>query len=179
VEYIFESDRLRFRRMRESDLPFLMELDSDPAVMKYVDGRRPKSRDQIKATLARVLSRYEEWKDFGLWICELKSDGSVIGWFALKPLPGYSHIELGYRLLQKHWGHGYATEGGRRLLQYGFNVLKLNEIVAITDPQNQGSQKVLSKLGFLASGELNYRSPVEGKEEQVSFFRLSNKSCSP
>lgn len=176
MSYLFESNRLGFRKLQDTDLDFLFQLDSDPEVIRYVDGRHPKTIDEVRATLTRVMAKYAEWGAFGVWVAEVKAASDPIGWFALKPLPGFPDIELGYRLLRKNWNHGFATEGGRRLVDLGFDHLGLREIAAITDPDNAASQKVLMKLGFTHDGKRSYQSPVSDKVEQVDFFKLKKTS---
>ena len=75
-----------------------------------------------------------------------------IGWIGLWPIGFDSHftpaIEVGWRLLPEFWAQGYATEGAEASLQYGFDILKLDEIVSITVPANVRSKRVMEKLGM-------------------------------
>jgi RimJ/RimL family protein N-acetyltransferase len=61
-------------------------------------------------------------------------------------------IELGYRFAAHAWGIGLATEAARALIPYAFQTLALTEIIAVTDPDNHASQRVLAKLGFQNRG---------------------------
>ena len=175
---LFESSRRCFRKITEEDLEHLFQLDSDPEVVKYVDSRRPKTSEEVAQVLNRILCRDKEWEKaqiglgLGLWAAELKENGDFVGWFALKPLPGFPDIELGYRLLRAHWGSGPATEGGRRILARGFLELELPIIAAITDPANAGSQNVLRKLGFRFIGKREFQSPGGWPATAVDLFRL-------
>ena len=125
----------------------LFELHSDPEVMKYI---RPaeKTIEETKATLQRIISTNKYEQGLGLWICCLKSTGEFIGWFVLKDLDKTEDIEIGYRLLKKHWGNRYATEMSRELLKHGFEKLKLDKIVGATRFDNTPSQHVLEKIGL-------------------------------
>jgi RimJ/RimL family protein N-acetyltransferase len=119
MKTIVETERLRIREMRIEDYDNLYALDSDPEVMKFISNGKPMEAAAVRSVLERILARYEEWKVYGVWAAELKSSGEFVGWFALKPLPGTSEIEIGYRVLKKNWGEGYATEGAKELLRYG------------------------------------------------------------
>jgi [ribosomal protein S5]-alanine N-acetyltransferase len=145
---ILSTERLTLRRFHRKDLESLIELDSDPRVMRFIGNGKPKSRDEINHTLDRIIGRYEQLLGLGIWPAIRKDDNQFIGWFTLKPLPNIKDIEVGYRLLPKYWDHGFATEGTRALLQYGFQSLRISEIVAIVKKENIASKHVLEKCGF-------------------------------
>lgn len=174
MKLVAETERLRIRQMEMTDYDNLYALDSDTDVMKYISAGKTMTPEEVKNTLGRILARYDEWKVFGVWAAELKTTGEFIGWFSLKPLPGTTEIEIGYRLLKKHWSKGYATEGARKLLDYGFHTLNLKKIVAITNHNNQASKKVLEKIGLRYSGEVEYQSSLETSKNTVSWFELLN-----
>lgn len=81
-----------------------------------------------------------------------KSSCEIIGSCGFARPHGTQEIELGYRFARKHWGKGYATEITKAALQYGFQKLGFSEIIAMTDPQNLASQKILNKIGFTKRG---------------------------
>ncbi|HKK77630.1 MAG TPA: GNAT family N-acetyltransferase [Saprospiraceae bacterium] len=145
-----ETKRLRLRAPLRSDYPNILELGSDPEVMRYISNGKIQSPKEARADLERriELSRGRH----GYWIAEDRASATFIGWMALRPLSHTDHFELGYRFLRRHWGKGYATEAGQRLLQYAFHELKLTEVVAITLPENQASRRVMEKLGFQLKG---------------------------
>ncbi|MDX1667693.1 MAG: GNAT family N-acetyltransferase, partial [Saprospiraceae bacterium] len=118
----------------------------NPAVMRYITGGKTQNRQEAKRDLQRRMAL--AGKPLGYWITELESDRTFIGWTALKPLDGSNHTELGYRLLEEYWGCGYATEASRRILEYAFHELQLEEVVAVAVEENRASIKVMEKLGF-------------------------------
>jgi [ribosomal protein S5]-alanine N-acetyltransferase len=61
-------------------------------------------------------------------------------------------VEVGYRLRHDAWGQGFATEGARELVRYGFDTVGLLRIIGITDPDNLASQNVLRKCGLADAG---------------------------
>lgn len=161
MKYLFETQRLRYRPFTSSDFGNILELDSDPEVMKYINGGKPTTTAEVEATLKRVSARYLEFPGMGSYITELKSTGDFIGWHSLKPLPGTNEIEVGYRLLKRHWGKGYATEGARFFVQRGLKELNLPRVVAITAIENTASQSVLTKSGFSYINDRDFVYPNE------------------
>jgi RimJ/RimL family protein N-acetyltransferase len=168
-----ETDRLRLRPFTENDLQVLIDLDTDPEVMKYVGGVVT-DMEILKGILKKVMDRYQVLKDRGTWVAELKSTGEAIGWFTLRPQPQFQdETEVGYRLKKKFWNQGYATEGTKMLVQYGFEKLKLNKIVAFTHLENQKSQNVLMKSGLKKTGIIPnfFRDSIS--EEKMTLFEIS------
>jgi len=115
--------------------------------MRYFPGLTP--LDEIAATIPRLLERQLRWVNYGTWMADLKSTGENIGWFTLKPVPEYNDdYEVGYRLKTKFWNNGYATEGGKFLVNYGFQNLRLKKIIGLANPVNLASIRVLEKCGL-------------------------------
>lgn len=106
---------------------------------------------ETKAFLDRQLLHWEE-RGFGLWAAELKMTGEVIGYVGLA-VPSWLPevlpvVEVGWRLEPAHWGKGLATEGGKASLRHGFEVLGLDRIISICQPENTASVRVMQKLGM-------------------------------
>jgi hypothetical protein len=81
------------------------------------------------------------------------SDATFIGWCAVTRWnPDHRSASMGYCLAEAAWGHGYATEAARALLQWAFDTLDLNRVQAETDTRNVASARVLEKLGFIREG---------------------------
>lgn len=166
----FESERLTYRDFGADDFPLLRALDTDPEVMEHVSGGVPQPEVAIQASLARILARQSEWRDFGFWVAERRASGEPVGWFALKPLPGTDEIEVGYRLLRRHWNQGYATEGAARLVAYGLDELGLGRVVGIVNVGNLASRRVLEKAGLVRVDDREYRSGGGAAPRLVSWF---------
>lgn len=146
------TQRLKLRPFNENDLQNLIDLDQDPEVMKYLGGKIT-PLEEIKEALPRILAR--DWKTYGTWMADLIDTGENIGWFTLKPVPKLNdEYEVGYRLKKKHWGKGYATEGTKFLINYGFEKLNLPKIIGLTDLGNKASQHVLQKSGLVRKADI-------------------------
>lgn len=166
------TERINFRKFTPGDFENLLRLDGDPQVMKHIGNGSPSNPERTREVLKTIITRYNEWKTFGLWAAELKSDSSFIGWFALKPLPQSENVEVGYRLLREHWGKGYATEGAKKLIEYGFTKCGLEKIVAITHPENESSKKVLRKCGLIEDGTIPNPFSKDDPPHEVCYFEI-------
>ena len=151
MQVFLETERLLLRRFTEDDVDNLCDLDSDPAVMRFINGGTPTPRDVIQnEMLPRFLSYYERFAGFGFWAAIEKSSGDIP---RLVPFPVAGRqppdeIELGYRLRRAAWGKGYGTEGSRALIRKGFTELGVRRVVASTYQDNIGSQRVMQKSGL-------------------------------
>lgn len=147
---VLETERLTLREFTRDDANLLVELDSDPDVMRFLTGGEPTTREYIEEKmLPTLLEDYGRFPGFGIWAADA-TDTGFVGWFELRPAndspPG--EVVLGYRLRQAAWGRGYATEGGRALLHRGFDELGVRTVVAETMAVNTGSRRVMEKLGL-------------------------------
>src|SRR6185312_11135053 len=107
VKVFLETERLRLRRLEQDDVEHLVELDSDPQVMRFINGGRATTRCEIEnEVLPAFLGHYERYGGLGFWGVEEKSTGRFVGWFHLRPAEGApaGEAELGYRLLRSAWG---------------------------------------------------------------------------
>ncbi|HEX3175532.1 MAG TPA: GNAT family N-acetyltransferase [Methylomirabilota bacterium] len=153
---MMQTRRLRLRRLRPGDEADLITLDSDPEVMRWVGS--PAGVKSPQETAERARQRIgTDHGPMGFWALETRADDRFCGLGALIRMPDGADVELAYRLHRRAWGQGYATEAGAALLDYAFATLALPRVVAVTYPDNRGSQRVLDKLGFTRHGIIDYR----------------------
>lgn len=155
-----ETPRLRLRELQATDAAGMFELDSDPQVHRYLGNQPVQTLAQSQEIIAFVRRQYQE-NGIGRWAVEHKETGEFLGWAGLKlirePLNGHVNFyEVGYRLIRRHWGHGYATEAARASMAYGFSVLQQPMLYAIADMQNLASRAVLAKVGFRHLSEFEH-----------------------
>ena len=147
-----QTERLVLRRFTADDADLLIELDSDPAVMRYLTGGEPTAPTVVRELyLPGILGAYERWGgNLGVFAAHEKDGGAFIGWFCLRPERGgpTDEVELGYRLRREAWGNGYATEGSRGLLRKAFVELDVRLVWGETMFANLPSQKVMEKVGM-------------------------------
>ena len=163
-----ETARLILRPRSIDDLDACVAMDLDPLVHRYIFERAPEPVAHRNAVKARMSGG---WPPVGgYWMVARKDAPGDLGWCGLFPLENTGQIELAYRYVQAAWGQGIATEAARAVLDYGFGVLKLDPIVAVTHPENAGSKRVLTKLGF------RYQGAATHYNRRVSAFRLFRAS---
>ena len=144
--------RLDFREFAGTDADDLWRLDQDPGVMRYINGGKPSTRAQVAARMRLLPRVYRLYPGLGTWRASRRDTGAYIGWFTLKYIPDTVEVEVGYRLARTAWGLGFATEGARELVRYGFDTVGLHRIIGITHPGNKASQNVLGKCGLAPAG---------------------------
>ncbi len=148
-----ETERLILRPFRMEDVPEWYLIHQDPEVTRYTGDGGVISQEEVERRIREhVLRDYEKY-GFGRWVVIHKEDDCIIGFTGLKYLPDMNVVDLGYRFAKKYWRQGIATEACTTALDFGFNQLELETIVAYIIPANIGSQKVLEKLGFSYVGE--------------------------
>jgi RimJ/RimL family protein N-acetyltransferase len=165
VNLELETDRLLLRPLVENDWEMALETFMDPEVMKFVAdvGSEEALAEEMKTAIRRGAGGR-----IGVWCVLQRETGEKLGTAILLPLPieeddtdwslvqedryPDADIEVGYILKRSAWGNGYATEACRRLVQFAFEETELDEIVAVTDPRNAASQKVLRKCGLRDEG---------------------------
>ncbi|HXZ57985.1 MAG TPA: GNAT family N-acetyltransferase [Gaiellaceae bacterium] len=170
MQLFLETERLRLRRFTGDDIENLVALDSDPEVMRFINGGRATPRDEIENdVLPAFLGHYERYAGFGFWAAEEKSTGRFVGWFHFRPAQGAppGEVELGYRLRRSAWGKGYATEGSRALIGKGFAELGVERVVAFGMVVNVASTRVMEKAGlrFVRIFRQPWPDYIEGEEE--------------
>ena len=149
---VFETERLVVRQLRPDDLDDFAALTGDPRVVRYMDDRRPLSRERTRQWIDISLANYRErgWGCFGV---AAKPGDRLIGFagFARPPeRPGV--VELIYAFAPETWGRGYATEVAGALVAFGFDRCGLTRIEATVDPANEASKRVLEKIGMTYEG---------------------------
>ncbi|MET7282633.1 GNAT family N-acetyltransferase [Kribbella sp. NPDC005582] len=161
-----ESERLRLRQFTVDDLELLVELDSDPEVMRFLTGQ-PTPRSEVEdVVLPRMLKVYDEHPGLGTFAAEEKTSGAFVGWFGLQPTADPTAVDVGYRLSRTAWGKGYATEGTRMLIDYAFTELKVDRVIADTMAVNHRSRAVMRRSGlrFVRLWHEHFDDPLPGTE---------------
>ncbi len=143
-----ETNRLIFRHYQESDKTNLVALFTNDRVMEFVDNGV--MSEESAEILWRKLTEYFYPKGINtIYGVFEKSDGRYLGHTAIRPRPSYpAEWEISYILKTEEWGKGYATEIGRRLIEFGLDELNLQTVYATVDIENNGSLHVLEKIGM-------------------------------
>lgn len=143
---MLETERLILRPMDINDIESVFQMRRDDAVMRFI--REPViSRNEAADWINLISSR---WAKDKIGFCSLieKESGKFAGWCGLWQLKESGEIEVGYAVAKKFWGKGYASESAEAFLDYGFNNLNLEKIVAVARPENTASRRVMEKIGM-------------------------------
>ena len=150
-----DSERLTFARATASDIDLMVELDSDPAVMKYINGGKPTSREEMENVYLPRLAQYDNAeKGWGMWKVSLKDSEDFLGWILIRPMdffsdnPKYHDIEIGWRFKQSTWGKGYGTEAAKAVKDIIAAQPEVEYISAIALEGNSASINIMKKLGL-------------------------------
>ena len=151
MQVYLETARVVLRRFTAADVDHLVDLDSDPEVMRFLTGGTPTPRAVIEhEILPAYLGYYARGDRYGYWAAIEKATGAFLGWFHFRPAAGAApdEPELGYRLRRAAWGQGYGTEVARALIRKGFTELGVRRVVASTYEHNRASRRVMEKAGM-------------------------------
>lgn len=143
---MFETDRLFLRPMDETDTDAVFAMRSDADVMRFIRPLQTEKRD-AESWINLVSSRWETEK-IGFCAVIEKTSNRFIGWCGLWRLKETDEIEVGYALFKEFWGRGFASEAAAACLTYGFDQLGLEKIVAVANPDNRNSRRVMEKIGM-------------------------------
>jgi [ribosomal protein S5]-alanine N-acetyltransferase len=148
-----ETERLLLREILPEDESGFFELDANPEVHRFLGNKPVKSMDEVRAYIKLIRQQYEDY-GIGRWAVVEKKDNQFIGWAGLKyitqPINNnrLHYYDIGYRLNQKYWGLGYATEAAIIARDYAFDTMKLDAIYGCTHIDNHVSRHILEKIGL-------------------------------
>jgi len=133
--------------MTRDDQALMEELLGDPDVMRYYPA--PKTSEQVERWIESTLRHYSE-HGYALWVLERLEDGAFIGECGLiwQTVEGERMLEVGYHLLPRYQGKGYATEAARACAEFASNQLGVTHLIAMINPQNEPSRRVAERIGM-------------------------------
>ena len=175
--------RLRLRSWQPADAEPFAILNADPRTVQYVPG--PLSRRDSDAFLDRIEAHFRA-EGFGLWALEVPGVTPFAGFVGLNVPRFAAHfvpcVEIGWRLAPDYWGRGYATEGARAALGFGFDRLQLDQIVSFTVPQNRASRLVMERIGMTrdSADDFDHPSFPDGDPlQQHVLYRITREKVLP
>jgi ribosomal-protein-alanine N-acetyltransferase len=149
MEGIIETDRIILRAWKESDKKPFALMNADPEVMRYFPKMLNEGEsDALAARIERQMAQF----GYGLWAAQEKASGGFMGFIGFNYTDFESDftpcVEIGWRLAKAFWDRGYATEGAKACLAYGFGTLGLRDVYSFTSALNTRSEKVMRKIGM-------------------------------
>ena len=166
-----ETERLKLEPWQEADWLQLKPIAQDPEVVRYISNGEPWPEERIREFAARQVASFRE-SGFCFWRLLPKDSDQLIGFCGLQPLAGTSEIEIGWWLARKWWGQGLATEAAREALRDAFTRAGLERVVAIAQPENRASIRIMEKLG------MRYERDTVHREIPVVLYAI-HKSAAP
>lgn len=165
---MIRTDRLVLRPAVDADRGAIAVMNGDPRVGAWLGGVRDRAASD--AFVDRVQA-HEAEHGFGFWVVERRADARVIGmtgvWWVPPEMDMGRVVEIGWRFHPDAWGQGYATEAARAALAYGFDVLKLPEIIAFTARTNQASQAVMRRIGMTYDPDRDFEHPGLAEDDPL------------
>jgi RimJ/RimL family protein N-acetyltransferase len=153
------TERLIMRGWRESDTAPWAAMNADPEVRQYLGPLL--TVEQSSAWILNFQDDLDRY-GFGFWAVEVRASGEFIGFTGLDTVDDempFTGVEAGWRLARSAWGHGYATEAALAALQYGFDIMGLPEIVALTMARNLRSRAVMRRIGMTTDPAEDFDDP--------------------
>jgi RimJ/RimL family protein N-acetyltransferase len=145
---VLETERLVLRKVSIDDAAFVLELLNQPSFIRFIGDRGVRNlEDAREYILNRLIASYEQ-NGFGLYLVELKPDGTPIGISGLVKRETLSDADIGFAFLPEYWSKGYAAESAAAVMNYARDELGLTRILAITSLDNEASAKLLGKIGL-------------------------------
>lgn len=153
---ILTTPRLILKTWSVEDLRPAFEIFRDAEVMRYIGSGQPFTLEDTLHFL-QWAEKYQAENGFCRWKVIENSSGEIIGSCGFARPEDLREVELGYVMRRASWGKGFATEAAEACMHHGFNNLRFREIIAMTDPENTASRRVLEKIGFRERGHEIYK----------------------
>jgi len=173
------TSRLLLRQWRDADVEPFAALNSDPEVMRHFTAALTRSESDAFAALVEATIAEQGW---GLWAVEVVDGPRFIGFVGLNRPSFEAHfmpaVEIGWRLARPYWSNGYATEAASAAAAFGFDELRLDEIVSFTVPANERSRRVMERLGMTHDPAEDFDHPrvPEGPIRRHVLYRLPRET---
>ena len=166
MKEILTTNRLSLRKFSKEDAGFILELTNTAGFLKNVGDHKIRTLEDAESYIENRLSASYEKYGFGFWVSEIRENGVPAGMCGLIKRDGFEYPEIGFAYLPEFYGIGLGTEAALAVKQYAGKELGLEFIMAIANPGNDASIRVLSKLGLLETG----RTRLPGESEDVLVF---------
>jgi len=166
MEKILENEQIYLRKLTVSDAIHFFNLNNDPDVLQFTGDKPFLNRKEAESFLAH----YPNYKrdGYGRWAVCMQETDEFLGWCGLRKCIDSGQVDIGFRFYKKHWGKGYASVATKLCVNFGFNTLKLEQIVGNAYAENKASIRVLEKCGFVFQ-----KSGVYDDKEAV-FYTIHN-----
>ena len=168
---VLQTERLILHGWRESDFDAYVTIFCDPEVTRFIS--KPQSRADAWRHMAMIAGHWS-LIGYGPWAVIRRSDGELIGRIGFWNPEFWPALELIWAMGRAHWGNGYASEGARAAMDYGFEQLSFANITSHIDPENIRSQAVAKRLGQKPVGTVKIT--VMGEQFDTVAWEISREA---
>ena len=172
-----QSERLSYELMTIDDAELLYQLDQDVEVMRFINGGKISSMDDIqKISIPRMQSYTSQEKGWGLWKVTINQTEAFIGWVLVRPMgffskqPESDNLEIGWRFMQDSWGRGFATEAANSVINALIEQSKIKKLTAIAFEDNTASINIMRKVGMKYIETYTHKDPLG--DNKVVYYQL-------
>jgi ribosomal-protein-alanine N-acetyltransferase len=163
----FSTERILMSKFMKEDINEFFEIVKKHEVGEWLGLGKGMSFEETEGYISRILKHWT-LHNFGVWALKNKSNKEIMGHCGLRYIDDTEDIEIIYLLDPKYWGKGIATEAGNEAVQYAFNILKIDKLLARIRPNNSRSKNVINKIGFKFIGDRKYDDRI------LSYYELYN-----
>ena len=165
---VLETERLTLRELTEEDDAFALELVNEPDWLRFIGDKGVRNLEDARRYLREgPIASYRK-NGFGLWAVKEKATRDLTGICGLIRREELEDVDLGFAFLERFRGKGYARESAAAVVGAAFGRFGLERLLAITDPANARSIRLLERVGF--AFERRWRKPPE--EAELSLYSL-------
>ncbi|PGK42318.1 GNAT family N-acetyltransferase [Bacillus anthracis] len=162
---VIHTKRLFMRKPLIEDVNQFYSILKEEAVGKWLAKSRGMSKEEVNDYIGQLISHWEQY-DFGVWLLVNRNTGKLLGHCGLRKVNETGEIEIMYLLAPEYWGNGYASEAVEASIQYAIETMNVKRIIARVKVANENSKKLLRKLGF------TYTHDVDHSGRLLSYFEL-------
>ena len=163
---VLETERLLLSRLSYDDCDLVVELLNEPSFQRFIGDKEVRSRDDARKYLRKGPIGSYERHGFGMFLVRNKSDNAPMGMCGLVKREEFDAPDVGFAFLRRVWANGYAVESAIAVLEYGKNVLQLPRIIAMVDPENEASIRLVEKLGLTFAGMVR----MPGETDEINMY---------
>ena len=165
---VLQTDRLSLRLAQLDDAAFMLRLLNEPSFLRFIGDRKVRTTADAERYIAeRLIGSYER-HGFGLWIVEQRGTHQAMGISGLVKRDTLPDADIGFAFLPEYWGRGFALESARGVKRHAFEALELPRLLAITNPDNVASIRIVETLGLRFDRALS----LTAGEPEVNLYRV-------
>ena len=167
---LVHTKNLTLRPCAPDDRYDFIALERDPEVMRHLNGGYSIDQEEPDPNAPFLMPRGTEPY---VWTARRSVNQAFVGWFCLWP-ETETVAEIGYRLRRQEWGQGFASEGSRALINWGFDTCRYDKIFASTMAINQASRRVMEKAGlkYVRTFHPDWPEPIAGSEHGEVIYEV-------